>query len=321
MDAFVGKVTLEEFKIFHGLDRELYTILIRDLSRNPSESLQVMGFWHWLERGGFRNLVSRILSLDTHLINRACDEAVICLQVIMATHHLPPTPPPDNSPIPLTCCLLKIEAPFLQFLSENRLVVFHGVQNLVSDICIPALSDIMELARQGSITPVPSPTRAGLIPLNTPSPGPRTVLGPIGPPSPVRALTLEDLAARGLSGLKVADGDSGGPPAGEAGLPKFSRTMFVTFSKGYPVTEAEVRDFFVRLFGNCIESLYMQEVEPEEQALYARIVFMHPSYIHFILNGEPKAKFSINGKHVWMRQFVPRNGNVGPSACLNHQFF
>ncbi|KAL0315848.1 UNVERIFIED_CONTAM: hypothetical protein Sradi_5463000 [Sesamum radiatum] len=106
--------------------------------------------------------------------------------------------------------------------------------------------------------------------------------------------------------------------------------MFATFSKGYPVTETEVRQFFTRMFGNCIESFHMQEVGPDEQALYARIVFHRPSFIQVILNGDTKAKFTINGKHVWMRQFIPRNGrglpcacgcgcaSVGPSTCPHH---
>lgn len=92
------------------------------------------------------------------------------------------------------------------------------------------------------------------------------------------------------------------------------RTMFVTFSKGYPVAEWEVRDFFNALFGECIESFFMQEVQPNEQALFARIVFYKPSIIDVILNGVVKAKFTINGKHVWMRKFVPKNSRTPASG-------
>ncbi|XP_047947277.1 uncharacterized protein LOC125193512 [Salvia hispanica] len=93
------------------------------------------------------------------------------------------------------------------------------------------------------------------------------------------------------------------------------RTMFVTFSKGYPVNEYEVKLFFERVFGNCIESFHMQEVSnPEEQSLYAKIVFLRPAFIRAILNGAMKAKFTINGKHVWMRKFVPKNNRHSPSG-------
>ncbi|CAH9065923.1 unnamed protein product [Cuscuta europaea] len=89
-------------------------------------------------------------------------------------------------------------------------------------------------------------------------------------------------------------------------VPEEERTMFATFSKGYPVSEGEVRRFFTKVLGNCIECIHMQAVKPqEEQPLYARVVFFDPTHIDLILNGEHKAKFTINGKHVWMRRFVP----------------
>ncbi|KVH98303.1 uncharacterized protein LOC112510915 [Cynara cardunculus var. scolymus] len=85
-----------------------------------------------------------------------------------------------------------------------------------------------------------------------------------------------------------------------------NRTLFVTFSRGYPVCEQEVREFLSGVFGECIESFYMQEVSAGENALFAKIVLNHPSYIHLILGGARKAKFTINGKHVWVRKFIPR---------------
>ncbi|CAI9765967.1 unnamed protein product [Fraxinus pennsylvanica] len=85
------------------------------------------------------------------------------------------------------------------------------------------------------------------------------------------------------------------------------RTMFVTFSRGYPVAEMEVRHFFATVYGNCIESFRMQEGGPYEQPLYAWVVFRKASFIEEILNGAEKAKFTMNGMHIWMRKFVPRN--------------
>ncbi|KAL6507143.1 hypothetical protein OROHE_022042 [Orobanche hederae] len=295
MDGLVDEVTLEEFKIFYGIDRELYTILVRDLSHNPSECLLIMGFWLWLERGCYCNIISKILSLDPLLIDMAYDEALTFLQLIISNH----LPIPSSIGVPLTCLLLKTDVP-LQYLRENRRTVFHHVQNLVSDVCVPALSDIMELARNDGIHESPDQNVTPVLDR---------------PTSLVRALTYDDLIARGFLGLQI-EGDSGRARTGEAVIPRFARTMFVTFSKGYPVTETEVREFFMKLFGNCIESLYMQEVEPDRQALYARIVFVNSSFIQFILNGETKAKFSINGKHVWMRQFVPRNGRMWVWECF-----
>ncbi|KAL2544670.1 Uncharacterized protein Fot_13903 [Forsythia ovata] len=60
------------------------------------------------------------------------------------------------------------------------------------------------------------------------------------------------------------------------------------------------------VLGNCIKSIYMQEVMFDEQALYA-IILLLPSFIHAILNGQTKDKFAFNEQHVWMCKFVPKN--------------
>ncbi|WVZ12925.1 hypothetical protein V8G54_017455 [Vigna mungo] len=97
-----------------------------------------------------------------------------------------------------------------------------------------------------------------------------------------------------------------GPSNSRVEVPADDRTLFVTFSKGYRVEEWEVKEFFTIAYGDCIEALYMQEVQSNEQALFARIVFRIASTIDMILRGAIKAKFTINGKHVWARKFVPK---------------
>lgn len=45
-------------------------------------------------------------------------------------------------------------------------------------------------------------------------------------------------------------------------------------------------------------------VSSEDQPLYARLVVRSVSDIGIVLSGKSKAKFSINGKHVWARKYV-----------------
>lgn len=49
----------------------------------------------------------------------------------------------------------------------------------------------------------------------------------------------------------------------------------------------------------------MQEVEGDEQPLYAKMVARSPAVIDGIVEGN-KAKYSINGKHVWARKYVKK---------------
>ncbi|KAK6147606.1 hypothetical protein DH2020_018518 [Rehmannia glutinosa] len=271
MDGTRYTVTLDEFKLFHGIDRALYLVLVRDLLRNPQECLYIMALWLWLERGGFYNFISKILSLPPFLINELADEAVTCLKCVNAQFPFSS----EAAEIPLTHSLAKKDIS-LQFFLERHLTAFNEIQNLVRGVCVPSMSDIMEMGCHGRFT-----ESSTMVPVHA-------------------ALSSVDSSlVQSISSLRIR-GDAS-PPLGRVRAnnetSRNERTMFVTFSKGYPVTEDEVRQFFTRLFGNCIESFHMQEVWPDEQALYAKIVFLRASFIRAILGGVGKAKFTINGKH------------------------
>ncbi|KAM5584922.1 hypothetical protein ABKV19_004345 [Rosa sericea] len=106
-------------------------------------------------------------------------------------------------------------------------------------------------------------------------------------------------------------GDIGGGVRGdqvEEAVSADDRTIFLTFSKGYPISEKEVREFFTRKYGEFFDAIHMQEVQAEDhQPLYARLVVRSASFIPVVLEGQSKAKFSINGKHVWARMYVKKN--------------
>ncbi|KAK1379476.1 RNA-binding protein Musashi Rbp6 like [Heracleum sosnowskyi] len=155
----------------------------------------------------------------------------------------------------------------LQYLQKNQTLAKIGVDTVQTKICMQAFGDLMQQAiMQNEARRVAQ------------SPQPLYVQQKILP---------NDL--------------------GNGVVPDEERTVFVTFSKGYPVEEWEIRDFLVKNFGDCIESFYMEKVkEIGDQPLYARIVLFQANIIHIILNDLPKAKLTINGKHVWMRKYVPR---------------
>ncbi|KAK9275831.1 hypothetical protein L1049_023103 [Liquidambar formosana] len=279
-------VSQEDFNRFHTIDRDLYTILVINLWRDPIESMQIIALWIWLERKGFNNVVKKMLSLPYILISEIADEAVTCLNCISSDHF--PLSSENNNDIPLIQSLMEREIS-LQFFHEHRLLANQGVSKIVNEICIRALTDIMQQAIQRNAAQNLADGQM------------------IMPPAFNQSLVHPGFPHRGLGGDMVQ------PRAqGNEVIPPDDRTMFVTFSKGYPVFEWEVRDFFTIAYGDCIESLYMQEVQPHEQALFARIVFRSPTTIQMILRGTGKAKFTINGKHVWARKFVPKRSKSVP---------
>jgi len=71
VDSFT--VFRDDFLLFHRMERELYTILVTNLSRDPSDSMRLVAMWLWLEKIGFRNVIKKIVSLPINLINNIAD--------------------------------------------------------------------------------------------------------------------------------------------------------------------------------------------------------------------------------------------------------
>ncbi|KAI3995247.1 hypothetical protein MKX01_032049 [Papaver californicum] len=92
--------------------------------------------------------------------------------------------------------------------------------------------------------------------------------------------------------------------------PPSERTMFVTFSKGYPITEDQVREYFVGMHGDCIERIDMQKAKPSKrQSMFAKIIFYNSRTIDEILGGEEKVRLFINGLHMQARRYEVREGS------------
>ncbi|XP_021901973.1 uncharacterized protein LOC110817650 [Carica papaya] len=297
-------VSDDDFKLFHSIDRELYSLLVITFSRDPMECMQIMALWLWLERAGFSNIIHKMLSLPSTLINELADEALICLNYINNGQIIE-----GGTDIPLMQSLVKKEISLQTFI-ENRLNATQGVTKVMNEVCTRALSDIMQMVVERNATQSIANCETLMANLNisTRQPAPQRALLAIPPIVP-----QSSYIPTGLFGNMPAD--LGFVQASEVipEVPAEDRTMFLTFSKGYPVSEKEVRDFFAKSYGDCIESLYMQEVRPNEQSLFARLVFRTPSTIGFILSGMTKAKFTINGKHVWARKFVPKRPRPPPT--------
>ncbi|KAJ1380681.1 hypothetical protein SESBI_45822 [Sesbania bispinosa] len=273
-------ITQEEFFLFHKIDRDLYRILVIHLFREPSECMQIFGMWLWLERIGFRNMVKKILSLPNLLINEVVDETLLCLSCMNSGIITPSSS--DVNDIPLLQILMNKENSF-QFFYENCVQALQGVAKVVQEVCVRAFSDITQQAMIRNAVEKMAKTQQKVV-ISQSSEDQSFWFGSIGP-SNVRL------------GSVVQNNEE----------PADDRTLFVTFSKGNRVEEWEVREFFTMTYGDCVESLHMQEiVQPNEQPLFARIDFHKVYNIDMILKGGNKVKFTINGKHVWARKFVPK---------------
>lgn len=282
MDNTNYTVTSDEFKLFHRIDRSLYSVLVTDLFRDPYESVQIVGWWLWLERTGSPNIVNKILHLPRFLIGEVADEAflfILCMNDLL-------TPSLAVGEVQMTQTIAKNDIS-LSFIHENRVTALQGLKTVVNEVCVPALSDLLDQALTDDFRWIPSqwPVRA-----------PSTGEGSSFPFHPAGTNSRGGPSATPLRGIMQAQANE---------VSEHEKIVYVTFSKGYPVAEYELRQFFTNNCGSyCIESFQMQEVKPGEQPVFARVVLKRPLHVNSILRGAAKAKSCINGKNVWLRKFI-----------------
>ena len=276
-------VPLRELLSFHSVDRQLFSRLLLNCSRKPSETLLVMALWLWLEEIGYPNIVPKILKLPDAIVNAMANEAVLCLKCLCSD-----TTPPDllYGNLPFSTKSMEMEiSPHIFF--QNRFTSISGIKKLLNSVCSWAFTDIL-------VQVLPSSTSQ--VRLNQPLAVPDFPHPVFGDVTIVRLPLDYCFPIGGLHGWN---------PTTEA--PVDDRTMFLTFSRGNKVTENDVMELFTGLFGDCVDSVNMEEVARNRQPLFARLVLRSVSTVDSILNGKSIAKFTINSKHIWARKYERRD--------------
>ncbi|ESW17440.1 hypothetical protein PHAVU_007G239900 [Phaseolus vulgaris] len=334
-------VSREEFFSFHNIDRLLFTRLVVGLGRDTSQSTHVMAFFMWLEKQcKDMCMVKKLLQWADPMINSLADEAIMVLNCIESP-HFPYDDAVNDESLPLIRSILHQSASFKYFY-HNRVAIIEAVTKLLDSVCVRAFTDIikevqyMKVVREQKLEYEnlygSNPYVKQVVYHNTPVPGVTIVSQqPALPPpqwgegsstswetNPNMYLPLESY---GVSNQHFNDlvammnqTSISAPTSDETQeVPVDDRIIFMTFSKGYPISEAEVRAFFARRYGDIVEALYMQEVVPPDQPLYARVVIRSRAIhlVDYLLESTNKVKLSINGKHAWARKYL-RKGNKSP---------
>ncbi|OIW18752.1 hypothetical protein TanjilG_13504 [Lupinus angustifolius] len=320
LPSLSASITNEELRTFHNIDRIIYWILVINLSRDPAESMHVLAMLLWLEKVGYRHLIKKMTTLPYILINEIADEVVSCLKYINIytfSYFSYMSYPTETCEIPLLQSIVEKEIS-AQLLYDNRDLAFKGIAKILHDVCSRAFRDILQHALMRNMMEKMAEEQrkmqeAQFAELQQQQPPPPFWFAPMEPSSSV---VLSDAGYNQFPVQNQVENNY------DEMVPADERTLFLTFSKGYPVEEQEVKEFFTLLFGDSVEGLYMQEVQPGEQALYARIVFRSSLIIDMIIQGSSKAKFCINGKHVWARKFVPkRSKSLFPIPTYNSNYY
>ncbi|KAL5559334.1 hypothetical protein UlMin_035545 [Ulmus minor] len=250
-------ITLEELHLFHKVDREMFSRLVIELGRDPVESLLVMAVWLWLEsKKGYPRIIVKIMGVSNVIVNAAADEAVLCLKCLETS-----TPGEELSGgIPLTVRIMESETFSLETIRCNRLVAVNEIKYVLNNVCARIFTDILLRVLGG--------TCFGFL---------HPVFGDVNivtPPS-------DNDIPRGESTW-----------GWEEKVLEEERTLFLTFSRGFP------------MFGDkCVEKVVMGNASSYEQPLYAKLVVNSVAMVDHILNGMRVSKFMINGKQIWARKY------------------
>ncbi|RAL52838.1 hypothetical protein DM860_007606 [Cuscuta australis] len=285
----MATITVEDLHLFHSIDRKIFSRLVVNSARNPAESLLVMAFWLWLEDLDFPGVIDKMLALSDSTVNALADEAAACLKRLESSKpNQNPRVSDEGNDMPLTSIVMG-RAISSKLFCPNKFTAISGIKSFLNKVCAIVFADILEqVLPDGSCWASPDSS--------IPVPGfPHPTFGSIAVVPRSRDSAIPNA---GLWGWSMATE----PPVDD-------RTMFLTFSRGYPVTEEEVRELFNSYYGDCVEAVRMvPPAAASEQPLYARLVVRSVGTIDRVLSGGPIAKFRVNGKHVWARKYERRDG-------------
>ncbi|CAH8325108.1 unnamed protein product [Eruca vesicaria subsp. sativa] len=263
-------ITREEYNAFYKFDRALLSRIVISLSGDVSMALQVMSFLIYLEKRNIgSNLIVDLVSLPESSIDALVDEVRTCMSCL-SYEFFPTFVSTLRNTNDLSLPWIKRvtkENLTLGVIHVKREDILNKMTEYLTTICYPAFEDIC--VRFETLNKEDMYTFSQFLC------GQHVTAG-----------------TRNVEGQHVSADD---------------RTVFLIFSKGYPISKSEVHAYFTRRFGEIVEAINMAN----EGGRYATMVLRSAAKIPEIVNdGVDKTKFIINGKFVWAQKFIPNHKSV-----------
>ncbi|KAM0883148.1 hypothetical protein ACQ4PT_031834 [Festuca glaucescens] len=297
-----------ELALFHGQDRSLFHRLVRDLSQDAESMRWVMALWLWLESAGHHNFTHRVSAMPGPVVLRFVEEALACL-ARLAGRKLAGA----GELLPCTNALLAERIENVSYFDARRGEVTPSVRSLYKNICRVVFDDGC-LADDAVFPPRPAATnRVGSSGTSAPRAVGTPVVAAFAGPAP--AVRNRNTAASPFSQLNAMAAPWCPVPVRAAyerqqqqvisPIPEEFRSLFITFSRGYPISKEDIEEFFNAIHGPCVEAVMVERAPAGQMPVYGRVVLRSPDMIPVLLGGQQTAKYIIKGKHLWARIFVP----------------
>ncbi|XP_052169433.1 uncharacterized protein LOC127786143 [Oryza glaberrima] len=321
--------------MFHTMERELFRRLVGEHGQQPGPMRWVIALWLWLESVGHHDFVRRVAVLPAPVVLRFVDEALACLARLprrrggaggaerrLAALAAAGDADPALRFLPCTNALLAEPVEGLAYFDAHRDEVMEGVSDVYRNVCRVIFDDGVAAADDDD-----DAEAAAFLPRDvldaldgTPPPPPpppmyhqyhhhAVHMAPMLPPPPPVA-ALNPMASPWFPVQQQEQPPPPPPPQphqqhGYIPLPEDYRSLFITFSRGYPIRQDDIINFFNSLYGPCVESVMVEKAAAGQLPVYGRVVLRCPSMIPVVLDGQQTAKYMIKGRHLWARIYVP----------------
>ncbi|CAM0956197.1 unnamed protein product [Alopecurus aequalis] len=293
-----------ELALFHGSERSLFHRLVRDLAQDAESMRWVMALWLWFESAGHHNFIRRLSALPGPVVVRFVEEALACL-ARLAGRELAGA----GELLPCTNALLAEAIDDVGYFDTNRDEVMPGVRSMYKNVCRVVFDDSC-LADDALFLPSSATSR-----VRNGASMPRAVGTPVvaafagsAPGVRQRAAPFSRLNAMAAPWTPVRAVYEPQPQQQQpiiSPLPEEFRSLFITFSRGYPINREDIEDFFNAVYGPCVEAVMVETPPLGQLPVYGRVVLRSPAMIPVLLDGQQTAKYIIKGRHLWARVYVP----------------
>ncbi|CAN1760939.1 hypothetical protein LINPERHAP1_LOCUS7725 [Linum perenne] len=235
----------------------------------------------------YPNIISLMASLSDNAVDVLCNElamALASLQSSVADLSLFP----NGGMMPATSAIMS-QTFSMKVLHNHRFTAVTEIKNFLTMVCARVFGDILQPICKVSDA---DELRTGHLVI----PGfPHPLFGDL------------TITPRNFDGFVPAGGLWAWEPTNNG--TDDDKTLFLTFSRGFPVTKDEVMELFTRKYGEgSVMGVMMHEnlVYGNQQPIFAKIMLRSVTLVDEVLGGEKSAKFRTNGKHIWARKYERR---------------
>ncbi|KAK3212221.1 hypothetical protein Dsin_016927 [Dipteronia sinensis] len=280
--------SFNDLHTYYKVDRDIFTRFVTVFMHDPAESMMVISLWLWLEQEGYPNIIYKMITWPRFFLEIMFNETVSALKFLKTNQ---PPSIPDEGSMNFTSQVMQKDIS-LQFFHEKRLDAIEGIKKILNSVCAKIFTDI--LITHLRVAPI---SVDQLIKV----PGfPHELFGDV------------QIVWRGFSddAISIEELQWAFPgPETDIISEENDRTLFLTFSRGNPVTETEVREIFSQLYGrNSVTDVHIQEnVSGNAHPLCARLVFSSATTVDGIINRRSITKFHFRDRYFWARKYEGRN--------------